>query len=106
MVYVNEFCNSEYSFVLYWSLERKTEQVMKRIKEKIQEIWLWFIAKFFPRYKLVVSFNQVWGDSDDIEYTVKKFISKKPKYLKFITHEGDKVEITGADGLNYRIEQL
>ena len=79
---------------------------MSKIKEKLQEFWLWFIAKLFPRYKLIVSYNAVWGDSDDQEFIVKKFLCKKPKYLKFITHEGDKVEITGAEGLNYRIEEI
>ena len=80
---------------------------MSNIKEKAQEFWLWFVSKLFPRYKLIVSYNAVWGDAtDNQEYLVKKFLSKKPKYLKFITHEGDKVEITGAEGLNYRIEEL
>tara|TARA_Y100000590_G_C15575028_1_gene960106 strand:+ start:852 stop:1091 length:240 start_codon:yes stop_codon:yes gene_type:complete len=79
---------------------------MSKITDKIKAFWLWLISKFFPRYKLIVSFNKVWGDSDDVEYTVKRFISKKPKYLKFITHEGEKVEITGAEGLNYRIEEI
>jgi len=79
---------------------------MSKITDKLKAFWLWFISKFFPRYKLIVSFNKVWGDSDDVEYTVKRFISKKPKYLKFITHEGEKVEITGAEGLNYRIEEI
>jgi hypothetical protein len=37
---------------------------------------------------------------------VKKFYKKQPKFLKFKTHEGDLVEITGAEGLNYRIEEL
>ena len=79
---------------------------MNRVKQKLKDFWLWIVALFSPRYKLVVSYNQTWGDSDDVEYTVKKFYRKKPKYLKFKTHEGDIVEITGAEGLNYRIEQL
>ena len=28
------------------------------------------------------------------------------KYLKFKTHEGDIVEVIGAEGLNYRIEEV
>ena len=79
---------------------------MKRIKNKIKAFWLWLVSKFFPRYELTVSYNQTWGDSDDKTYVVKKFYSRKPKYLKFRTHEGDLVEITGAEGLNYRIEEL
>jgi len=74
--------------------------------KKLKRIWLAIVAFFFPRYSLIVSYNQTWGDNDDVEFTVKKFYKKQPKYLKFKTHEGDVVEITGAEGLNYRIEQL
>jgi len=74
--------------------------------EKAKQYWLWFIAKLFPRYTLIVSYNDTWGDQDDQTFTVKKFIKKNPKFLKFRTHEGDLVEISGADGLNYRIEEL
>ena len=79
---------------------------MEKLKARIKAFWLWLVSKFFPRYKLTVSYNQTWGDSDDTTYVVKKFYSRKPKYLKFRTHEGDLVEITGAEGLNYRIEEL
>ena len=79
---------------------------MEKIKNKIKAFWLWLVSKFLPRYELTVSYNQTWGDSDDKTYTVKKFYKKQPKYLKFRTHEGDLVEITGAEGLNYRIEEL
>ena len=41
-----------------------------------------------------------------IKNTVKKFIKKQDKYLKFITDDGELVEIRGTDGLNYRIQQL
>ena len=73
---------------------------------KIKAFWLWLVAKFFPRYELTVSYNQTWGDTDDRAFTVKKFYKRTDKYLKFKTHEGDMVEIRGAQGLNYRIEQL
>ena len=75
---------------------------MKRLKA----IWLTIVSFFFPRYKLVVSYNKTWGDSDDRSFTVKKFYKKQPKLLKFKTHDGEMVEIRGADGLNYRIEEL
>jgi hypothetical protein len=76
------------------------------LKKKIKAAWLWFISKFFPRYELTVSYNQTWGDTDDRAFTVKKFYKRTDKYLKFKTHEGDMVEIRGAQGLNYRIEEL
>jgi len=73
---------------------------------KIKIFWLWLVSKFFPRYELTVSYNQTWGDTDDRTFTVKRFYKRTDKYLKFKTHEGDMVEIRGAQGLNYRIEQL
>jgi len=77
-----------------------------KLRTKLKAFWLWLVSKFFPRYELTVSYNQTWGDSDDKTYMVKKFYKKQPKYLRFRTHEGDLVEITGAEGLNYRIEEL
>ena len=76
------------------------------MKAKLKELWLELLRAFFPRYALKVSYNDTWGDQDDQEFIVKKFYVKKPNYLKFKTHEGDLVEVRGADGLNYRIEQL
>ena len=80
--------------------------MIKKLIAKCKAFWLWLVSKFFPRYELTVSYNQTWGDADDKTYTVKKFYKKQPKYLKFKTHEGDIVEVTGAEGLNYRIEQV
>ena len=80
--------------------------MIKKFTAKCKAFWLWLVSKFFPRYELTVSYNQTWGDADDKTYVVKKFYSKKPKYLKFKTHEGDIVEVIGAEGLNYRIEEL
>ena len=36
----------------------------------------------------------------------KKVHKKQEKFIQFTTDEGELVEIRGADGLNYRIEQL
>lgn len=71
-------------------------------------VWIyeWIYYKLFPRYAVTVSYNQIWGDADDQEYIVKKFLVKKEKQLKFINDDGDVIEISGSDGLNYRIEQL
>ena len=77
-----------------------------KLKKKFKNIWLVIVSFFSPRWKLTVSYNQTWGDSDDREFTVKKFYKKQPKFLKFKTHDGDMIEIRGAEGLNYRIEEL
>ena len=79
---------------------------MDKLKVKLKKFWLWLIAWFSPRWKLEVSYNKEWGDSDERLYTVKKFIIKKPNHLKFITHDRDIVEISSPSGLNYRITSI
>ena len=79
---------------------------MNKLKKKLKKIWLVIVSFFFPRWKLTVSYNQTWGDSDDREFTVKKFFKKQPNFLKFKTQDGDIIEIRGAEGLNYRIEEI
>ena len=79
---------------------------MVQLKKKLKNLWIKIVSLLFPRWKLTVSYNQTWGDSDDREFIVKKFYKKQPKFLKFKTHEGEVVEIRGAEGLNYRIEGI
>ena len=79
---------------------------MVQLKKKIKKLWLKIVSYFFPRWKLTVSYNQTWGDSDDREFVVKKFFKKQPNFLKFKTHDGEIIEIRGAEGLNYRIEGI
>ena len=79
---------------------------IKQFLAAIKRWWIWLKSKFVPLYKVTVSFNNVWGDSDDQEFIVRKFIKKQPKFISFITEEGELVEISGADGLNYRIQEL
>ena len=89
------------------------QQLWQKLKRFLLPIWNalvwvyeWVYYKLFPRFKLTVSYNQTWGDADDKSYEVKKFLKTQEKYLKFITDDGELIEIRGADGLNYRIEQL
>jgi hypothetical protein len=79
---------------------------VERIKTWIVDTYNSIYYYFFPRYKLLVSYNQTWGDADDQEFIVKKFHKKQEKFIQFTTDDGELVEIRGADGLNYRIEQL
>ncbi len=76
------------------------------IRTTITKVYLWIKYLVFPRYKLTVSYNAIFGDADDKDYIVKKFHKKQDKFLKFVTDEGELVEIRGAEGLNYRIEEL
>lgn len=66
----------------------------------------WITSLFQTRWKLTVSYNSTYGDGDDQTFFVSKFYDKKDKYLKFMTVDKEIVEIRGAEGLNYRIEQL
>ena len=79
---------------------------MKDFMMKLKELWYSFLRLFVHHYKLTVSYNHIYGDADDVVYVVKKFYKKKDKYLYFKSVEGELVEIRGAEGLNYRIEEL
>ena len=70
------------------------------------EFWEWLKSLFITYYKLTVSYNATWGDNDDQSFVVKKFYVKKEKHLKFKTRKDEVVEIRGAEGLNYKIEEL
>ena len=68
---------------------------MERIKTWIVDTYHSIYYYLFPRYKLLVSYNQTWGDADDQEFIVKKFHKKQEKFLQFTTDDGELVEIRG-----------
>ena len=69
-------------------------------------MWTWLTSLFKTKYRLTVSYNSTYGDADDQSFIVKKFYSKKDKYLSFKTDDNEVVEIRGAEGLNYKIEEI
>ncbi len=73
---------------------------------KLKEMWTWIVNLFKTRYKLTVSYNSTYGDADDQTFIVKKFYYKQDKYISFKTTDDEVVEIRGAEGLNYRIEEI
>ena len=79
---------------------------MNTIKTTLTNLWTWLTGLFQTRYKLTVSYNSTYGDADDQTFIVKKFYSKKDKYLSFKTDDDETVEIRGAEGLNYKIEEV
>ena len=82
---------------------------MHKIKEffaSVKNWWIWLKSKFVPLYQVTVSFNNVWGDSDDQVFIVKKIITQKEKFLKFRTESGEVIQFSGAEGLNYKIEEM
>tara|TARA_B100002019_G_C21271165_1_gene602389 strand:- start:2274 stop:2510 length:237 start_codon:yes stop_codon:yes gene_type:complete len=70
----------------------------------MKKFWLWVKSLFTTRYKVTVSFNKEWGDSDDRTYITKKIIVQKEKHLKFRNEDGKIVEYRSSAGLNYIIE--
>ena len=68
----------------------------------------WIVEKckiwFTTRYKVTVSFNSVYGDSDDRVFITRKVLIQKEKHLKFRTDEDKIVEYRSSAGLNYIIE--
>ena len=76
------------------------------MKKKLKEMWLWIVSLFQTRYNLTVSYNSTYGDADDQTFIVRKFYNKQDKYLKFQTDKKEVVELRGAEGLNYRIEEI
>ena len=82
---------------------------MHKIKKFFATMKRWWTAlksKFITLSTLTVSYNQIWGDSDDKTFIVKKFLIVKPNHLKFRTQSGQVVEMHGAEGLNYKIEGM
>ena len=82
---------------------------MDKIKQffvSVKNWWIWLKSKFVPIYQVTVSFNNVWGDSDDQVFTVSKIITQKEKFLKFRTESGEVIQFSGAEGLNYKIEEM
>ena len=79
---------------------------MNTIKTTLTNLWTWLTGLFKTRYKLTVSYNATYGDADDQTYIVRKFYSKKEKFLSFQTEDKEVVEIRGAEGLNYKIEEM
>ena len=73
---------------------------------KLKLVLNWFVDLFKTRYKITVSFNKEYGDADDKIYITKKIITKKEKHLKFRTNSGEVIQFTGAEGLNYKIEEI
>jgi phage-related protein len=70
----------------------------------LKKLYIWIYKYFSTRYKITVSFNKEYGDSDDKTYISKKIIIQKEKHLKFRDDNDKVVEYRSASGLNYIIE--
>ena len=72
---------------------------------KLKLIIKWIIKKFQTRYKITVSFNREYWDTDDKSYISKKILTQKEKHLKFRTLDKKLIEYRSSTGLNYIIEE-
>ena len=79
---------------------------MELLKKICIKIWEWIKSLFLTRYKVTVSFNKVYGDSDDKNYIAKKIVTRKEKLLVFIDEDNNKIEFRSSTGLNYIIEDV
>ena len=76
------------------------------MKESCKKIIQWIVDLFRTRYKITVSFNREYGDSDDKIYISKKIYVQKEKHLKFRDENNRLIEFRSAAGLNYIIEDI
>lgn len=83
--------------------------------ERLKRLWSWICkttryiyenikSMFVTRYLITVSFNSVYGDSDDRTFIAKKIIVQKEKHLKFRDEDGKVIEYRSSGGLNFIIE--
>ena len=74
--------------------------------DNIKKIYNYLYNLFITKYKVTVSFNKNYGDSDDKIYFTKKILVQKEKHLKFRNMEGKVIEYRSANGLHYIIEDI
>lgn len=67
-------------------------------------VWKWWTTK--PTYKITVSYDSKFGNSDDVVYENVPVITKQTwRELNFITADKKAVNFKANAGLNYRIEE-
>ena len=44
-----------------------------KLRKKLKYLWLKIVSFFSPRWKVEVSYNKQWGDTDDKTFIAKKF---------------------------------
>lgn len=69
-------------------------------------IWLWKWWTTKPTYKITVSYDSKFGNSDDVVYEGVPVINKQTwRELNFLTADKKAVNFKANAGLNYRIEE-
>ena len=80
---------------------------LKAVWEWLKCAWVWLKSWFIQYHRVTVSYNAIYGDADDQVFeNVPKIITQKEKLLTFVNEDGCRVSFSGADGLNYKIEEM
>lgn len=77
---------------------------MNKLKKWVKYIYEWIKSLFTTRYRVTVSFNNIYGDGDDRTFIAKKLLVQKEKHLKFVDEDNKTVEFRSSGGLNFIIE--
>ncbi len=78
--------------------------IYKFVKKWTRYIYETIKGWVLRRYKITVSFNHEYGDSDDRVYIAKKIFIQREKHLKFKDEDGKLIEHRSSGGLNFIIE--
>ena len=62
---------------------------MRKVWEWLKDAWIWIKSWFITYHRVTVSYNAIYGDADD------QVFENVPK-----------ISFNGADGLNYKIEEM
>ena len=82
------------------------KKILIGLRDALHRFWIWIKSWFQTFHTVTVSYNAIYGDSDDQVFkNVPKIITEKEKTLVFIDEHGKRVKFAGAEGLNYKIEE-
>lgn len=101
-IWVKSFCKKIWMVLV--SIASGVIDVLLAPFKGIIWLWKWWTTK--PTYKITVSYDSKFGNSDDVKYEgVKKITKQTWKELIFITADEKNVHIRANAGLNYRVEE-
>ena len=82
-----------------------------KIKGWIKKCWIWIVSWFEVHKQLTVSYNKYNKEGEIIDtltrtWEVRKIYQLGPKFIKFKTFDGNKVELKTATPMDYMTEEL
>jgi len=87
------------------------KKFFEKVKNFFHKIWLWLVSWFEVHKQLTVSYNKYNQEGEIIDtltrtWEVRKIYNLGPKFIKFKTFEGNKVELRTATPMDYMTEEL